>query len=298
MTESVRIGLVGAGPWAKMVHAPMIASFPGVAFAGVWARRNEAAAALAEKHGTAAFSSFEALLAACDAVVFAVPPEIQEGLAIRAAEAGRALLLEKPIAGDLAGAERLAAAVEYAGVPSLVALTWRYSPAVRAFIEAANAAEPLGGRGLFVSGGLLAGSPFATPWRLERGPLLDLGPHVIDLLEAAIGPVVSIAAFGELRGWVSIELGHASGARSSASLCATAAVSPHVAGVEVFGRAGSATIDCVAAAKASDFQVMYGEFVQAVRSGLPAVVDVRHGLRIQRLLETAERQLQGVAQVR
>ena len=40
------IGLVGAGPWAQ-VHARHLAAHPGIRVSGVWARRPEAAAALA-----------------------------------------------------------------------------------------------------------------------------------------------------------------------------------------------------------------------------------------------------------
>src|SRR5258707_404244 len=41
MTEPVSVGLVGAGPWASMVHAPVLAASPHTRLAGVWARRPE-----------------------------------------------------------------------------------------------------------------------------------------------------------------------------------------------------------------------------------------------------------------
>ena len=128
MPSSLRVGLIGAGPWAHIAHARAIATHPETAFAGVWARRPEAAAQLADKYAATAFATVEDLLGASDAVVFSIPPDVQEGLALQAAAAGKALLLEKPIAGSLAGAERLAEAA--AGVPTLVALRWRFAPAV------------------------------------------------------------------------------------------------------------------------------------------------------------------------
>ena len=67
----------------------------------------------------------------CDAVAFAVPPEVQAELAADAARAGKAVLLEKPIAADLRGAGRLAEAVGGAGVTSLVVLSWRYAASIR-----------------------------------------------------------------------------------------------------------------------------------------------------------------------
>lgn len=81
----IRVGLVGAGPWASLFTAPMLASAPGMALAAVWARRPAAAGALAHQHGAAAVDSFDDLLAACDAVAFTVPADVQE---LRAAEAG------------------------------------------------------------------------------------------------------------------------------------------------------------------------------------------------------------------
>ena len=101
----------------------------------VWARRPEAATALADRFGAEAVGSFDELLERCDAVAFAVPPDVQAALAVRAAEAGRHLLLEKPVATTLADAERLAAAVDRAGVRSQVVLTIRYRPEVRAFLR-------------------------------------------------------------------------------------------------------------------------------------------------------------------
>src|SRR6186997_828853 len=55
--EPVAVGLIGAGPWATLVHAPVLAASPRTRLAGVWARRPEAAAELAERHGTTAYAS-------------------------------------------------------------------------------------------------------------------------------------------------------------------------------------------------------------------------------------------------
>jgi predicted dehydrogenase len=200
------------------------------------------------------------------------------------------LLLEKPIAGNLAGAEALADAVGEAGVPSLVVFTWRFAPAVRAFLAKARDFEALGGRGWFISGALLPGSPFATPWRLDRGPLLDLGPHVVDAMDAALGPVAGVRAHGDLRGWVGLQLEHASGAVSDVSLCATAGISPHLAGVEIFGKAGQLVVDPREGPRES-IETLYREFALVARGELPTELNVGRGLQVQRFLEDAERQL-------
>ena len=290
MSDAVRVGLVGAGPWAALVHAPVLAAGPSTRLAGVWARRPEAAAALADRHHVPAFDALEALFDACDVVACCVPPDVQAEIAIEAAGAGKHLLLEKPIAADLPAAERLAGAIREAGVRSLVVLSWRYSAAVRSFLERSAGFGALGGRGHFVSGALLGGM-FATPWRLERGPLLDLGPHVIDLLDAALGRVTAVEARGDRLGWVGLLLEHEGGAVSEASLCATAAIEPHRSGVELYGRGGVLEIDCAAAVGPEAFATLTAELAATVRSGEDHPLDVERGLHLQRLIADAERQL-------
>jgi predicted dehydrogenase len=293
-SSPVRVGLVGAGPWAKMVHAPVLAAGPETQLAGVWARRDDAAERLATRYGAPSFGSREELYATCDAVAFAVPPDVQAELATEAARAGKSVLLEKPIAGDFAGATMLADAVRSAGVASMVVLSWRYADTVRAFLEQARGGAWLGGRGVFVSGAFVGDSPFKTPWRLERGPLLDLGPHVLDLLDAALGPITSIAARGDAHGMVAVLCEHEEGVVSEAVLSANVPLSPHRAGVELFGGAGELSIDCVTAVGPDAFATMRAEFAEAVRSASsdPANgLGVSRGLHLQRLLADAEAQL-------
>ena len=290
MTSPVSVGLVGAGPWASLVHAPVLAASPHTTLAGVWARRPEAAAELAGRHSTAAFDSYDALLDVSEAVAFAVPPDVQADLATRAARAGKHVLLEKPIAGDIVGAERLAGAVGDAGVGSMVVLSWRYAAVVRAFVEDARSSAPFGGRGLFVSGALLGGM-FATPWRLERGPLLDLGPHVVDLLDACLGPVTAVHAHGDLHAWVGLSLEHDGGAVSEASMCATSPLQPHRAGVELYGAEGVLELDCATAVGPDAFATLAEELASMVRTGSRHPLDVQRGLHLQRVLADAEGQL-------
>lgn len=281
----VRVGLVGAGPWARMVHAPTLAAGPHTALAGVWARRPEAAAELAAAHGVPAFDRLDALYDACEAVAFAVPPAVQAELAADAARRGKALLLEKPIGLDLAGAERLAGAVGDAGVASLVVLTFRFSPIVRAFLRDVEGLALVGGRGHFLMGSFLGG-PFATPWRLEHGPLLDLGPHIVDLLDAAAGPVVRVRAHGDASRWIGLLLDHASGAVTEASLTGWSGC-PMSAGVELHTAEGVHTVDCAAAASPATFATIAEELADTVRTGVPHPIDVQRGLHVQRLLAAA-----------
>ena len=292
--SELQVGLVGAGPWARMVHAPMLAHHPGTRLAGVWARRPEAAAEVAEANGSRACASVDELLDGCDAVAFAVPPDVQAELAVKAARAGKTLLLEKPVALSLDAARGLADAVDEAGVGSQVLLTWRYAAAVRQFLAdvasaSAGPGPPVGGRGHFLGGGSLAG-PFATPWRLEHGPLLDLGPHIIDLLDAALGRVVGVRAHGDPRRWVGLLLEHESGAVSEASLTAHTPIVPHRSGVEVYTEAGAVEVDTAAAVGPEAVTTVVDELLLTA-AGTPHPLDVHRGLHLQQVIHDALRDL-------
>jgi predicted dehydrogenase len=282
-TAPVRVGLVGAGHWAEVMHGPTLAAGPETALVGVWARRAQAARRLAEGLGTSAAPSFDALLERCDAVAFAVPPDVQADLAVRAATAGRALLLEKPIATTVAGAERVAKAVRENGVVSQLVLTKRYHPATRAFLAAARSFPAIGARGRYLHGGFLAG-PFANGWRLDHGALLDLGPHLLDLVEAAVGPIEAVDRHGDPTGWLELTCTHRGGAVSQLSLSGAVGVERSRAGLELYGRAGVLEIDFATVDHAECWPVLRAEFAHAVRTNTPHPLDADHGLRLQHLL--------------
>lgn len=284
-TAPIRVGLVGAGPWAKLFHAPMLSASPEMELVGVWARRPEAADEIATSHHARGFESFDEMLDHVDALSFAVPPDVQAEMAGTAALAGKALLLEKPIALDLGRAQELADIVNESKAPSQMVLTWRYADSVRDFIEACRQTEPLGGRGHFLTGGLLGGM-FATPWRFEMGPLFDLGPHVLDLLDAAIGPINEVSARGDLHRWIGIQLVHETGAVSEASITAYSPVEPARAGVEVYATDGVHEVDTAGLAGDAITRIA-SEFATTVRSGRPHQLDTNHGLMLQKLIASA-----------
>jgi predicted dehydrogenase len=287
MAEAITVGLVGAGPWAATVHAPMLAAGPETRLAAVWARRPEAAADLAAAHGAHACASFAELLDRCDAVAFAVPPDVQEVLAIEAAHAGKGLLLEKPLAGSLDGARRVADAVLGAGVGSLVVFTFRFGAATRRFLADAGPFAAFGGYFLNATGAFLSGPYSRSPWRHARGALLDVGPHGVDLLSAALGDVVDVAA-RESRGWVQLSLAHERGASSVAMLSCSIPGDPrHVC--ELFGEQG--TLALLERRDAYTFDRLRAEFAAVVRTRAPHECDVRRGLYVQTVIDRAERAL-------
>ncbi|WP_019202981.1 Gfo/Idh/MocA family protein [Tsukamurella sp. 1534] len=279
---TLRIGLVGAGPWAQDTHAPALAAHPGVDFVGGWARDPEAAARVFPR----AFESPSALFDAVDAVAFAVPPNVQAPLAIEAARAGRHVILDKPIALDLDGATALAEAVSGAGVRSIVAFTRRFAPETREFITAARALGPVAVEGQWLSGAVLGGKYAASQWRHEDGALYDVGPHVIDLVDAVAGPVESVTAAshdGPSDTWT-VQAVHEGGAASSMSLSIKTPVTPTVMRVTAHSGAGCAVLDSRATPATECFAVLLDEFLESVATGRDHPLGVLRGLHVQRVI--------------
>jgi predicted dehydrogenase len=298
MTEPVRVGLVGAGPWAQLFTAPLLARGPDCSLAAVWARRRDVASELAAKHGAIVAGDLDELFATCDAVAFAVPPDVQAELAVRAARAGRHVLLEKPVGMTLAQAEAVADAVAESGVASQLVLTNRYLGSMRRFLDDAAGFDAFGGRSTFLGGGAIEGSYFGTPWRLEQGGLLDLGPHVLDAIDAALGRIVEVRATGDSRRLVAITCEHERGAISHSMLSGTTPVEASGLVVELFGPTGALVFDTTGgdpSARGREYReamaTIAREFATAVRSGVSHDLDVRRGLHLQRLIETATGQL-------
>ncbi|MET0494404.1 MAG: Gfo/Idh/MocA family oxidoreductase [Actinoplanes sp.] len=285
---TVTIGLVGAGRRAARVHAPTLDGSPDVQFAGIWAPTPGPVRELAGRHRVRPFDRFADLLDHCDAVAFAVPPPIQAELAAAAAQRGKSVFLERPMAGDVAGAEELAEAVQRNKVISQIGLAWRYSTEVRRFLSIeVRRIRPDGGTGRLVSGSHRPGGSVSA-WRTERGVLRDQGVDLLDLLEAALGPIVGVRAHGDRRGWVGLMLDHQVGRFSEASMSAAAAPEILRAEVEIFGPGGEAAMDCAQASGPHVYRAMYREFAEAIRSGRAPALDARHGLHLQRVIESAE----------
>lgn len=113
----MRVGVIGAGAMGE-AHLAAYAQLPDVEIVGIATRTRERGEALAARFGVAAvFADAAALLAGArpDGVSITTADTDHVGPATLALEAGVGVLLEKPIAGDVAGAEAIAAAVARTG---------------------------------------------------------------------------------------------------------------------------------------------------------------------------------------
>ncbi|NJP99703.1 Gfo/Idh/MocA family protein [Streptomyces zingiberis] len=318
----MRIGLLGTGPWARQAHAPALAAHPDVEFTGVWGRRPEAAAGLAAEYGVRSYCSPEDLFADVAAVAVALPPDVQAPLATRAAEAGRHLLLDKPVATTVEDARRVAAAAELTGIASVVFFTARFDPGTAdwaaeqaaaggwftadarwlasLFAEAgpAGPAAPAGSSGPAGSGGSgAAPSPFAdSPWRRERGALWDVGPHALSLLLPVLGDVdeTDPAAVRAARGpgdTVHLILRHSGGAGSTVTLSLTAPPAASGVALELRGERGAVPLPGGAAGPQQCYARAVDALLTAARTGVAHACDAPFGLRVTEILAAAERDL-------
>lgn len=101
-----RAGVIGAGAFGRH-HARKYAEDARVIFAGVWDPDAERAEMLADTHGAPAFDTLAALLAASDILTIASPPSTHAANAKAALEAGKHVLVEKPLATEAAAGTEL-----------------------------------------------------------------------------------------------------------------------------------------------------------------------------------------------
>jgi predicted dehydrogenase len=293
MTRPLRFGLVGTGHWAQITHAPALASTEGVELAAVWGRNASAAADLAASYHATAYHDLAAFLADVDAVAFAVPPDVQAPIAIRAAGAGKHLLLEKPVAIAAGDADALADAVQRARVASVVFFTARFQADVRAWLaEVAATGGFAGGCAVWLGTALRPGSPFNTPWRRDKGALWDLAPHLVSLLWASLGPVRSVTARSGLADVTHLILRHQTGVTSTVTVTLEATESARFADLYLWGQAGRSVAPMETDQPVTPLRTALTELAANARSGRSGhPCDVRFGRAVGQILADAQRQL-------
>ena len=131
MPDCLRIGVLGAARITPMALLRPARQVPEATIIAVAARDPQRAQAFARKHGIArVHPSYGALLddAEIDAVYNPLPNSLHCEWTIRALEAGKHVLCEKPMAANAREAERMAAAARQSGRVLIEAFHWRYHP--------------------------------------------------------------------------------------------------------------------------------------------------------------------------
>jgi predicted dehydrogenase len=288
----LRFGLAGTGYWARTVHGPALASTPGIEFSAVWGRNPLAAGTIADTFGATAHSDFGTLLADVDAVAFCVPPDVQSKLALRAANAGRHLLLEKPVATSDDAAAALAQAADDAQVASVVFFTARFQRDVRAWLADVAGKSWTGGYAVWLGSALAESSPFDTPWRREKGGLWDLGPHAVSLLSASLGPVVGVSADAGPQDVSHLVLHHQGGPTSTVTVTVNGPPSADGLELSLWGGAGRSAAPGEIPDPVEALRTALTELAAGVRSGnVSHPCDVHFGREVTGILAQAQRQI-------
>ena len=214
MPQEVNVGLIGYSFMGKVhSHAfkdmsfffPEAAAYPVMkAICG----RNEANVSDAAK--TFGWQSYETdwktLIGRDDIHLIDVstPGDSHAEIAIAAAEAGKHVFCEKPLANNLAEARAMADAVRNAGVKSMVAYNYRRVPAValaKKLIEEGRIGDIYHWRAVYLQDWIMD-PDFPLVWRLQKekagsGPHGDLNAHIIDLARYLVGDISEVSGMQE-----------------------------------------------------------------------------------------------------
>jgi predicted dehydrogenase len=252
--HAVRWGLLGCGDIARKRVAPALRDAPGSELVVVGRAQAARAAAFAREFGAAEWhADWRDVVRSdrVDAIYVATPVDLYANQTVAAAEAGKHVLCEKPMALDLASCDRMIAACRAAGVLLGVAYYRHFYPVILRMREILASGEI----GCPVLAEALAFEWFDPPadfqgrWRLDRarsggGPMFDFGCHRLEVLlhllggaERASGLMANVLFAREVEDTCVTHLRFASGA------CAMLAVS-HAAResrdtLDVYGSQGS-----------------------------------------------------------
>jgi predicted dehydrogenase len=215
----IRFGVAGTAHWARTVHIPGLLAAPGIELVGIWGRTEEKVRGIANDHGIRAFSRYDEMLEAVDAVSIAVPPDKQPALAIQAMHGGKHLLLEKPLATSVKDADTVADSLP-SRVAAIVFLMRRFVPAIEQAIEAVSRETWRTAEVRVHSSALAVKGPYSeSEWRKAAGAVLwDNGPHVLSILIPALGPVVSVSATHDEAQMTRLVTRHARGAVANTTM--------------------------------------------------------------------------------
>ncbi len=202
--EKLRWGLVGCGDIAEKRVAPALRDLPNCELAAVSRARFPLAEAFAKKFGARAwYRDWRELVTdtEVDAVYVATPVRLHAEQTIAAAEAGKHVLTEKPMAMDTDECDRMIAACRANDVRLGVAYYRRFYPVIGRIKEIINSGEI----GQTVVAQINAFEWFDPPpdhprrWLIDKeqaggGPMFDFGCHRIEILRHLFGEVAHVSS--------------------------------------------------------------------------------------------------------
>jgi len=190
--SSLKLGLIGCGRIAQLVHINALRQLPDVELAAVAEcdpKRREEASRRAPK--AIALASYDELLSMpeLDAVVICLPNNLHAEAAVAAMEHGKHVYLEKPIATRLDEAKNVLATWKRSNLVGMLGFNYRFNAfyqSARQHIQSGRLDELLCVRSVFS-----AAARTLPSWKQDRqkggGVLLDLASHHIDLVRFLFG---------------------------------------------------------------------------------------------------------------
>ena len=211
MTKVMNVAMIGGGFMGKahaMAYASMPMFFwpaPAIPHRKVVVDVTDAMAETArDRYGfEEASSDWRAVVARpdIDVIDICTPNNVHAEIAIAAAEAGKHIICEKPLARTVEEARAMAAAVKKAGVIHMVAFNYRRTPAValaKKYIEEGRIGKILNFRGTYLQD-WSADPDGPLSWRFQKkiagsGTVGDIATHVVDLAHYLVGPIETVNA--------------------------------------------------------------------------------------------------------
>jgi predicted dehydrogenase len=176
-----RVAVVGCGYWGSK-HVRVLQGMDDVDEVVLVDSLESRLLNLARSYKTAPCSTaLHPVLPDVDAVVVATPPSSHVAVALEAIEAGKHVLVEKPLASTTTGARRLMAAASDADVILMVGHTFEYNPAVRKLRELVQG-QQLGELFYIDSARLNLGL-----YQNDVNVIFDLAPHDISIINHVLG---------------------------------------------------------------------------------------------------------------
>jgi predicted dehydrogenase len=142
-----------------------------------------------------------------DVVSVLVPNHLHHEIVLAAAQAGKHILCEKPMAMSVTEAVEMKDAVDRGAVANMLCFNYRRTPAVlyaKEILESGRLGRPYTFRGVYLQD-WLADPNIPINWRLNgtvagSGTLGDIGSHVVDFAQFLLGDITRVQAM--LRTWV------------------------------------------------------------------------------------------------
>ena len=204
MSDKIKVGIIGLGGIARGSHIPALKKRPDVEITAVCDSDEAVLNNIADELGVRyRFSDYNDLLKIdeLEVVDICTPNFLHKDPAVKALNAGKHVLVEKPIARNAEEGAEIVDAARRSGKKLMVAYCWRWHPGARAlkrFIDAGDLGDIYYARvHALRRRGIPNWGVFTDKERQGGGPLIDIGCHLLDLTLWLMGHPKPIAASGK-----------------------------------------------------------------------------------------------------